>query len=67
VLCIVPVPIDGQVRAVFAVKVSDIDTSNAGNAATEDALRNSAGATMTALFSMVATADAASVTDTPAP
>ncbi len=57
----------GQNRAVFAVKVGAIDTSNAGNAATEDALRNSAGATMTALFSMAATADAASITDTPAP
>jgi hypothetical protein len=52
----------GQNRAVFAVKVSDIDTSNAGNAATQDALQNSAGATMTAFLDMAATADAANAT-----
>ena len=43
----------GQNRAIFAVKASDIDTS--------------VGATMTALFGMVATADAADMTATAAP
>jgi hypothetical protein len=57
----------GQNRAVFAVKASDIDTSNAASAPTEDAARNSAGATMTAFFGMVATADAADMTATAAP
>ena len=52
----------GQNRAVFAVKASDIDTSAAGNSATQDALQNSAGATMTAFLDMAATADAANAT-----
>jgi hypothetical protein len=57
----------GQNRAVFAVKVSDIDISNAGSAPTADALRASAGATMTAIMDMVATADAMNLTATAAP
>ncbi len=57
----------GQNRAIFAVKAGDIDTSNASNAATEDAMRSSAGATMTAFFGMAATVEAADMTGTPAP
>ena len=57
----------GQNRAIFAVKASAIDTSNASSAATEDAMRSSAGATMTAFFAMAATAEAADMTATPAP
>jgi hypothetical protein len=49
----------GQNRAVFAVPASAIDTSQAGNSATEDALKASAGATVTALVDMAATGDAA--------
>jgi hypothetical protein len=56
-----------QNRAIFAVKASAIDTSGAASAGTEDALRNSAGATMTALFAMAATSDAADMTATAAP
>jgi hypothetical protein len=56
-----------QNRAIFAVKVSDVDTSAAASAPTEDALRNSAGATMTAFMDMVATAATADMTATPAP
>jgi hypothetical protein len=57
----------GQNRAIFAVKASDIDTSNASSAPTEDAMRTSAGATMTAFMDMAATADAVDMTATPAP
>ncbi len=57
----------GQNRAIFAVPASAIDISQAGNAATADTLKSSAGATMTAFMNLVATSDAASVTDTPAP
>jgi hypothetical protein len=56
-----------QNRAIFAVKASDVDTSAASSAPTEDALRNSAGATMTAFMDMAATADAADMTATAAP
>ena len=56
----------GQNKAIFAVKTSDIDTSAASSAPTEDALRNSTGATATAFMHMAETADAAP-TDTPAP
>jgi hypothetical protein len=57
----------GQNSAIFAVKASDIDTSAASSAPTAEALRNSAGATMTAFMDMAATADAADLTATPAP
>jgi hypothetical protein len=57
----------GQNHAIFAVKASEIDTSAASSAPTEEALRNSAGATMTAFMDMAATADAADLTATPAP
>lgn len=49
----------GQNRAVFAVPASAIDTSQAGNAATQDALNGSASATVAALVGMAATQDAA--------
>jgi hypothetical protein len=49
----------GQNRAVFAVPASAIDTSQAGNAATQDALQSSYNATVTAMVGMAATGDAA--------
>jgi hypothetical protein len=56
-----------QTRAIFAVPASIIDTSAAASAPTEDALRQSAGATMTAFMDMAATSDAADMTATAAP
>ena len=55
-----------QKTAIFAIKASDIDTSVASSAPTEDALRASAGATATEFMHMAETADAAP-TDTPQP
>lgn len=57
----------GQNRAVFAVKVSDIDTSAAASAPTVDAARSSAGATQTEFMNIVNTAQAGQPTETPAP
>jgi Domain of unknown function (DUF4352) len=56
-----------QTQAIFAVKASDIDTSQAGSAPTEDALRDSAGATMTAFFDLIATSESMEMTATAAP
>lgn len=56
-----------QTQVIFAVKASDIDTSQAGSAPTEDALRNSAGATMTELFNMIATSQSMDMTATATP
>jgi len=49
----------GQNRAVFAVPAGAIDVSQAGNAATENALQSSYNATVTAMVDMAATGDAA--------
>ena len=57
----------GQGRAIFAIKVSDIDLSGASSAPTEDALRSSAGATMTEFMNLVATSDAMALTATAGP
>ena len=57
----------GSNKAIFAVKASDVDTSGASSAPTEDALRASAGATGTELMNMLATADAANMTATATP
>jgi hypothetical protein len=55
-----------QKTAIFAVKASDIDTSAASSAPTEDALRSSTGATATEFMHMAETAEALP-TDTPQP
>jgi len=55
-----------QKTAIFAVKASDIDTSAASSAPTEDALRSSTGATATEFMHMAETAEALP-TETPQP
>ncbi|MEP7359164.1 MAG: DUF4352 domain-containing protein, partial [Anaerolineales bacterium] len=56
-----------QNEAVFAAKEADIDTSGAAGSSTQDAARSDADATMTELFSIIATSDAMALTATPAP